>query len=58
MDSANQRIRVLVADDSQTALLSVCKYLEFEGEFEVVGTAGDGMALVDKTSVRIWCSAI
>jgi len=49
MDSANQRIRVMVADDSQTALLSVCKYLEFEGEFEVVGTAGDGMALVDKT---------
>lgn len=49
MDSANQRIRVLVADDSQTALLSVCKYLEFEGEFEVVGTARDGVALVDKT---------
>ena len=49
MDSTNQRIRVLVADDSQTALLSVCKYLEFEGEFEVVGTARDGMALLDKT---------
>ena len=38
MDSANQRIRVLVADDSQTALLSVCKYLEFEGEFESIKT--------------------
>lgn len=49
MDSSNHRIRVLVADDSQTALLSVCKYLEFEGEFEVVGTAGDGVALMDKT---------
>lgn len=49
MDSAKQRIRVLVADDSQTALLSVCKYLEFEGEFEVVGTARDGEALLEKT---------
>jgi len=49
MNSANQRIRVLVADDSKTALLSVCKYLEFEGEFEVVGTAGDGKALLEKT---------
>jgi DNA-binding NarL/FixJ family response regulator len=27
----------------------VCKYLEFEGEFEVVGTAEDGLGLVDKT---------
>lgn len=50
MDSSNRRIRVLVADDSPTALLSVCGYLEFEGEFEVVGTATDGLDLLHKTS--------
>ncbi len=49
MDSSNRRIRVLVADDSPTALLSVCGYLEFEGEFEVVGTATDGLDLLHKT---------
>ncbi len=49
MDSSNRRIRVLVADDSSTALLSVCGYLEFEGEFEVVGTATDGLDLLHKT---------
>ena len=42
MKSGNRRIRVLVADDSPTALRSVCRYLEFEGEFEIVGTARDG----------------
>jgi DNA-binding NarL/FixJ family response regulator len=42
MKSSNRRIRVLVADDSPTALRSVCRYLEFEGEFEIVGTARDG----------------
>jgi DNA-binding NarL/FixJ family response regulator len=42
-------IRVLVADDSPTALMSVCKYLEFEGEFELIGTATDGMDLLGKT---------
>jgi len=49
MDHRNSRIRVLVADDSPTALLSVCGYLEFEGEFEVVGTATDGQDLLHKT---------
>lgn len=48
MDSRNGRIRILVADDSPTALLSVCKYLEFEGEFEVVATATDGRDLLLK----------
>lgn len=38
----DKRIRVLVADDSPTALQSVCDYLEFAGGFEVVGTANDG----------------
>lgn len=42
MDHGNRRIRVLVADDSPTALRSVCKYLEYSGEFEIVGTARDG----------------
>jgi DNA-binding NarL/FixJ family response regulator len=36
-------IRVLVADDSPTALQSVCDYLEFAGGFDVVATASDGM---------------
>jgi DNA-binding NarL/FixJ family response regulator len=48
MDPNNRRIRVLVADDSPTALLSVCRYLEFEGKFEVLGTAANGLELLDK----------
>ena len=39
-------IRVLVADDSPTALRSVCEYLEFAGGFEIVGTASDGQNAV------------
>jgi len=42
-------IRVLVADDSPTALTCICKYLEFEGVFEIVATASDGLQLVQKT---------
>ena len=49
MDRSNRLIRVVVADDSPTALLSVCKYLEFEGLFEVIGTAVDGLDLLRKT---------
>jgi DNA-binding NarL/FixJ family response regulator len=37
------KIRVVVADDSPTALQSVCDYLDFAGGFEIVGTASDGM---------------
>ncbi|HZV88933.1 MAG TPA: response regulator transcription factor [Candidatus Binatus sp.] len=48
MGPGNRRIRVLVADDSRTALLSVCRYLEFEGKFEVLGTAADGLDLLQK----------
>ena len=36
-------IRVLVADDSPTALQSVCDYLDFAGGLEVVCTASDGL---------------
>ena len=46
--TSNRRIRVLVADDSRTALSSVCKYLEFEGQFEIVGTAYDGVRLLQQ----------
>jgi DNA-binding NarL/FixJ family response regulator len=42
-------IRVLVADDSPTALACICKYLEFEGLFEIVATVSDGLQLVQKT---------
>jgi len=45
-------IRVLIADDSPTALRSVCEYLEFAGGFEIVGTASDGLNAVQLTSLR------
>ncbi|MGB7515663.1 MAG: response regulator transcription factor [Candidatus Acidiferrum sp.] len=45
-------IRVLVADDSPTALRSVCDYLEFAGGFEVVGTASDGLNAVQLATAR------
>jgi DNA-binding NarL/FixJ family response regulator len=47
-----QPIRVLVADDSPTALRSVCEYLEFAGGFEIVGTASDGQNAVQLASLR------
>lgn len=43
-------IRVLVADDSATALACICRYLVFEGVFEIVATASDGLQLVQKTA--------
>ncbi len=45
-------IRVLIADDSPTALRSVCDYLEFAGGFEIVGTASDGLNAVQLVSVH------
>jgi DNA-binding NarL/FixJ family response regulator len=39
-------IRVLIADDSPTALQSVCDYLDFAGGFLVVCTASDGVNAV------------
>src|SRR5271155_1286086 len=47
--SSSSRIRVLVADDSPTALNSICAYLEMEGGFEIVGTASDGINVVQQT---------
>lgn len=40
------RIRVLVADDSPTALRAVSAYLRCEGRLEIVGTAIDGVQLL------------
>ena len=48
MKPSDRPIRVLVADDSATALACICHYLEFEGLFEIVGTASDGLRLVQK----------
>lgn len=45
-------IRVLVADDSPTALRSVCDYLEFAGGFEIVATASDGLNAVQLASLH------
>jgi DNA-binding NarL/FixJ family response regulator len=45
-------IRVLVADDSPTALRSVCDYLEFAGGFEIVGTASDGLNAIQLSAQR------
>jgi two-component system nitrate/nitrite response regulator NarL len=46
MKSSDRKIRVVVADDSRTALLSVCGYLEFEGQFDIVATASDGLQVM------------
>jgi DNA-binding NarL/FixJ family response regulator len=48
MEPSNRRIRVLVADDSPTALRSVCRYLEYAGEFEIVGTARAGQHVLQQ----------
>jgi len=49
MTPSNRRVRVVVADDSPTALASICQYLEFEGIFEIIGTARDGEQLLAET---------
>jgi DNA-binding NarL/FixJ family response regulator len=46
MEASNRKIRVLVADDSRTALRSICEYLQFEDQFEIVATAPDGIRLL------------
>jgi DNA-binding NarL/FixJ family response regulator len=48
MDPRNGRIRTLIADDSRTALLSLCRYLDFEGGFDIIATATDGLQLMRK----------
>jgi len=49
---ANAKIRVLIADDSPTALRSICEYLEFAGNFEIVGTASDGQNAVQLAALH------
>lgn len=44
-------ISVLVVDDSRTTLLYLCKLVEAEPEFTVVGTAVNGLEAVDKVKV-------
>ena len=44
MEYGVRKIRVVVADDSRTALRAVCAYLNFEQRFEVVATASDGLS--------------
>jgi len=48
MGPKSRRIRTVVADDSRTALRSVCRFLEVFEDVEVVGTARDGLDLLDK----------
>jgi len=51
LNSGCRRIRVLVADDSPVALRAVCEYLEFEGRFEIVGTASDVLSVVQRAVI-------
>jgi len=46
------RIRVMVADDAPTALNAICAYLELEGGFEIVGTASDGLNLLQQAEMQ------
>lgn len=48
MEHGTRKIRVVVADDSRTALHAVCAYLDFEGQFEIVGTASDGLSVLSQ----------
>ncbi len=48
----DKRIRVIVADDSPTALQSVCDYLEFEEIFSVVATASDGQNAIQQALIH------
>jgi len=50
MGPGSNRIRVLVADDSPTALNSICAFLEMEGGFEIVGTASDGVNVLQQAA--------
>jgi DNA-binding NarL/FixJ family response regulator len=50
MNPSKRRIRVVVADDSHSALYSICRYLDLDRQFEVVGTARDGLQLVKQVN--------
>jgi len=46
MDPRKHRIRTVIADDSRTALLSACRYLNSEEGFDIVATAASGLQLL------------
>jgi len=48
LEQGTRKIRVVVADDSRTALHAVCAYLDFEEQFEIVGTASDGLSVLSQ----------
>ena len=43
-------MRVLVADDSQTVRLMLCRMLEMDPDIRVVGTAGDGREAIEQVA--------
>lgn len=47
-----EKIRIVVAEDSPTALKSVCDYLESHGSFEIAGTASDGQNAIEQTVIH------
>ena len=51
MDPRDRRIRVVVSDDSHSALSSIRRYLEFVGGFVIVGTACDGLQLINLVEI-------
>ncbi len=46
--SKDKKVRVLVADDSPTVRLMLCRMLEMDHDIKVVGTAGDGREAVEQ----------
>ena len=51
MGPKSRRIRTVVADDSRTALRSICRFLEVFEDVEVLGTARDGVDLLAKVKM-------
>ena len=45
-----KKVRVLVADDSQTVRLMLCRMLEMDPDIKVVGTAGDGKEAIEQVA--------
>lgn len=45
-----KKVRVLVADDSQTVRLMLCHMLEMDPDIKVVGTAGDGREAIEQVA--------
>lgn len=46
----SEQIRVLVADDSPTVRLMICKMLETDPAIRIVGTAGDGSEAIEQAA--------